>query len=81
MPEDFEVHLKDKSANENIDITPAELEAELSGKNDEDYEGIYRRPSEEAIKKFEKVEKNLRERLPDEMKNKLELGGGTDARK
>lgn len=70
LPEDFEVHLKDKSANENIDITPAELEAELSGKNDEDYEGIYRRPSEEAIKKFEKVEKNLRERLPDEMKNK-----------
>ena len=70
LPEDFEVHLKDKSANENIDITPAELEAELSGKNDEDYEGIYRRPSEEAIKKFEKVEKNLRERLPDEMKSK-----------
>ena len=70
LPEDFEVHLKDKSANENIDITPAELEAELSGNNDEDYEGIYRRPSEEAIKKFEKVEKNLRERLPDEMKNK-----------
>ena len=70
LPEDFEVHLKDKSANENIDITPAELEAALSGKGDADYEGIYRRPSEEAIKKFEKVEKNLRERLPDEMKNK-----------
>ena len=70
LPEDFEVHLKDKSANENIDITPAELEAELTDKNDEDYEGIYRRPSEEAKKKFEKVEKNLRESLPDEMKNK-----------
>ena len=70
LPEDFEVHLKDKSANENIDIAPAELEAELSGKSDADYEGIYRRPSEETIKKFEKIEKNLRERLPDEMKNK-----------
>ena len=70
LPEDFEVHLKDKSANENIDITPAELEAELSGKSDADYEGIYRRPSEEAVKQFEKVEKNLRESLPDEMKNK-----------
>ena len=70
LPENFEVHLKDKSANENIDITPAELEAELSGKSDTDYEGIYRRPSEEAVKKFEKVEENLRERLPDEMRNK-----------
>ena len=70
LPEDFEVHLKDKSADENIDLSPAELESELAGKTDEDYENLYRRPSEEAIKKFEKVEKNLRESLPDEMKNK-----------
>ena len=70
LPEDFEVHLKDKSADENIDLSLAELESELAGKTDEDYENLYRRPSEEAIKKFEKVEKNLRERLPDEMKNK-----------
>ena len=70
LPEDFEVHLKDKSADENIDLSPAELESELAGKTDEDYESIYRRPSEEARKKFEQVEKNLRESLPDEMKNK-----------
>ena len=70
LPEDFEVHLKDKSADENIDLSPVELEAELAGKTDEDYESIYRRPSEEARKKFEQVEKNLRESLPDEMKNK-----------
>ena len=70
LPEDFEVHLKDKSADENIDLSPAELESELAGKTDEDYESIYRRPSEEARKKFEQVEKNLRENLPDEMKNK-----------
>ena len=70
LPEDFEVHLKDKSADENIDLSPAELESELTGKTDEDYESIYRRPSEEARKKFEQVEKNLRESLPDEMKNK-----------
>ena len=70
LPEDFEVHLKDKSADENIDLSPAELESELAGKTDEDYENLYRRPSEEARKKFEQVEKNLRESLPDEMKNK-----------
>ena len=29
LPEDFEVHLKDKSADENIDIKPDELEKEL----------------------------------------------------
>ncbi len=70
LPEDFEVHLKDKGADENIDLSPAELESELAGKTDDDYESIYRRPSEEARKKFEQVEKNLRESLPDEMKNK-----------
>ena len=70
LPEDFEVHLKDKSADENIDLSPAELEVELAGKTDEDYENLYRRPSEEARKKFEQVERNLRESLPDEMKNK-----------
>ena len=70
LPEDFEVHLKDKGADENIDLSPAELESELAGKTDEDYESIYRRPSEGARKKFEQVEKNLRDSLPDEMKNK-----------
>ena len=70
LPEDFEVHLKDKSSDENIDLSPAELESELAGKTDEDYENLYRRPSEEARKKFEQVEKNLRESLPDEMQNK-----------
>ena len=70
LPEDFEVHLKDKGADENIDLSPAELQAELAGKTDEDYENLYRRPSEEARKKFEQVERNLRESLPDEMKNK-----------
>ena len=59
LPEDFEVHLKDKGADENIDLSPAELQAELVGKTDEDYENLYRRPSEEARKKFEQVEKKL----------------------
>lgn len=70
LPESFEAHLKTSGSDEKIDLTAEQLMAELAGKSDEDYEGIYRRPSEEAIKKFEKVEKNLRERLPDEMKNK-----------
>ena len=70
LPEDFAVHLKCKGANANIDITPEELAAELAGKGSEAYENIYRRPSEEARRKFEKVEKNLRASLPNEMKNK-----------
>ena len=70
LPESFEAHLKTSGSDEKIDLTAEQLMAELADKSDEDYEGIYRRPSEEAIKKFEKVEKNLRERLPDEMKNK-----------
>ena len=70
LPEDFKVHLKDKGADESIDLSPAELESELAGKTDEDYESLYRRPSEEARKKFEQVERNLRESLPAEMKSK-----------
>ena len=70
LPESFEAHLKTSDSDEKIDLTAEQLMAELAGKSDEDYEGIYRCPSEEAIKKFEKVEKNLRENLPDEMRNK-----------
>ena len=43
LPEDFEVHLKDKSADENIDIKPDELEKELKDKDDDAYENLYRR--------------------------------------
>ena len=70
LPETFEAHLKASDSDEKIDLTAEQLMAELAGKSDEDYEGIYRHPSEEAVKKFEKVEKNLRENLPDEMRNK-----------
>jgi len=70
LPEDFEVHLKDKSADENIDIKPDELEKELKDKGDDAYENLYRRPSEEVKEKFEKVEQQLRTCLPAEMKDK-----------
>ncbi len=70
LPEDFEVHLKDKSADENIDITSDELEKELKDKGDDAYENLYRRPSEEVKQKFEKVEQQLRACLPAEMKDK-----------
>ena len=69
LPEDFEVHLKGGS-DEKTDITAQQLTDELAGKSDEDYESIYRRPSEEAKKKFEEIETNLRSSLPDEMRNK-----------
>ena len=69
LPEDFEVHLKGGS-DEKTDITSQQLTDELTGKRDEDYESIYRRPSEEAKKKFEEIETNLRSSLPDEMRNK-----------
>lgn len=70
LPEDFEVHLKDKSADENIDIKPDELEKELKNKGDDAYENLYRRPSEEVKQKFDKVEQQLRTCLPAEMKDK-----------
>lgn len=69
LPEDFEVHLKGGS-DEKTDITSQQLTDELTGKRDEDYESIYRRPSEEAKKKFEEIETNLHSSLPDEMRNK-----------
>ena len=69
LPEDFEVHLKGGS-DEKTDLTAQQLTDELAGKRDEDYESIYRRPSEEARKKFEEIETNLRAALPDEMRNK-----------
>ena len=64
------MHLKDKSADENIDIKPDELEKELKDKGDAAYENLYRRPSEEAKQKFDKVEQRLRTCLPAEMKDK-----------
>ena len=69
LPEDFEVHLKGGS-DEKTDLTAQQLMDELAGKKDEDYESIYRRPSEEARKKFETIEANLRSSLPDEMRGK-----------
>lgn len=69
LPEDFEVHIKN-GTDEKLDLSVKQLMEELADKTDEDYESIYRRPSEEARKAFERVENDLRAHLPEEMKEK-----------
>ena len=68
IPEDFTAHLKgdDKA----IDLDATTFIAAIKDKSDADYELAYRKPSEEKIKAFEVLEKNLRENVPDEMKTK-----------
>lgn len=68
--ETFKVHLKISGEGATLDLTTKQFAGELDGKTDEDYESIYRKPSEEAKKQFEKVEKQLRESVPEEMRNK-----------
>lgn len=68
VPEDFIAHLK--NGDEKHDLTVQEFITEIEGKTDEDYKGVYRRPSEEAVKQFEKVEQQLRRNVPEEMLNK-----------
>ena len=68
IPEDFEVHLK--GGDEPKDLTAQEFLAAIEGKTDEDYENIYRKPSAEARKQFEKVEAQLRQNVPEEMLKK-----------
>jgi len=68
IPEDFEVHLK--GGDEPKDLTAQEFLAAIEGKTDEDYENIYRKPSAEARKQFEKVEAQLRKNVPEEMLKK-----------
>ena len=68
VPEDFTAHLKD--GDNKKDLSAQEFIAAIEGKTDEDYESIYRKPSEEAVKQFEKVEGNLRRNVPAEMLKK-----------
>ena len=68
VPEDFTAHLK--NGDEKKDLTAQEFIVAIEGKTDEDYESIYRKPSEEAVKRFEKVEAQLRRNVPAEMLNK-----------
>lgn len=68
IPEDFIVHLK--NGEEQKDLSAQEFIAAIEGKTDEDYESVYRKPSEEAVRQFDKVEKQLRKNVPAEMLNK-----------
>jgi hypothetical protein len=68
IPEDFVAHLKD--GDDKKDLTAQEFIAAIEGKTEEDYENLYRRPSEEARKQFEKVEADLRRNVPEEMRKK-----------
>lgn len=58
------------SNGQTIELDLTNFENEINGMDDDDYESIYNRPDEEARKKFETVEANLRSSLPDEMRNK-----------
>ncbi len=68
IPEDFTAHLK--GDDKVIDLDAATLVAAIKDKTNEDYETNFRKPSEEKVKAFEAVEKNLRENVPAEMKAK-----------
>lgn len=68
IPEDFTAHLKD--GDEKKDLSAQEFIAAIESKTDEDYESVYRAPSEEAKAQFAKVEAQLRRNVPEEMRNK-----------
>ncbi len=68
IPEDFTAHLKD--GEDNKDLSAQEFVAAIDGKTDADYKSVYRAPSEEAKAQFAKVEQQLRQNVPEEMRNK-----------
>ena len=68
IPEDFVAHLKEND--KKVDLTAEEFIAAIKDKTDEDYATTFRRPSEERVKQFEKVESNLRRTVPAEMLEK-----------
>ena len=68
VPEDFIAHLKDGENKK--DLSAQEFIAAIDGKTDEDYESVYRAPSEETKAQFAKVERNLRANVPEEMLKK-----------
>ena len=68
VPEDFTAHLKD--GEDKKDLSAQEFITAIEGKTDEDYESVYRAPSEEAKAQFAKVEQQLRRNVPEEMRNK-----------
>lgn len=69
LPEDFVVKLKTEDG-DTIILSSQAFAEHIEGKTDEDYERKFRQPSEEAAKQFEKVERQLRSRLPEEMISK-----------
>lgn len=68
VPEDFVAHLKDGDNKQ--DLSAQEFITAIEGKTDEDYESVYRAPSEEAKAQFAKVEAQLRKNVPEEMLKK-----------
>lgn len=73
LPENFVVTIHNKQAeNEDekkIEMNPEDFIAQVKGKTADDYT-VYSKPSESKSEKFMAVEKQLIERVPDEMKNK-----------
>ncbi len=68
IPEDFVAHLKD--GDDKTDLAAQEFIAAITGKTDDDYESVYRAPSEEAKAQFAKMESQLRKNVPEEMLKK-----------
>lgn len=68
IPEGFVIHLKD--GDKSKDLSAEEFIAAVGNKTDDDYASVFRKPSEEAKAQFEKVERNLRANVPEEMKAK-----------
>jgi hypothetical protein len=69
LPEDFKANLKNQNG-ETIELSAQMLIEQLKDKTDDDYESVFRKPSEEQVLQFEKVENRLRATVPEEMKVK-----------
>lgn len=68
LPDDFIAHLKD--GDKQLDLNASAFASAFENKTDEDFASKYRKPSEETVKQFETLEKNLRANVPEEMKAK-----------
>lgn len=67
IPPEYEVKLKRNEPQGEINLTPEEFIEAVKNRTAESYSSEFRKPSEEMVKKFEAVERNLRKNVPREM--------------
>ena len=70
LPQDFIVGVKNNKLNESYNLSAAAFQAQVSGKTEEAYKGLYMRPSETKTDKFSAREQALRKNVPEEMKKR-----------